>query len=490
VRRSLDAGLLEADPLGLRTDAPLLDAWLTFRDEVARGAVRPFTVPGHKQRLDLVGDVVAGDVPLYGGLDTVKQSAGVLAEAEWRAARFWGADWCRFSVGGSTHGNQALALAVGRPGDEVVVGRTLHRSLLLGLVLAGLRPVWVRAVVDAATGLPGAVPVTAVERALADHPAAVAVFLGDPSYVGTIADVAGHAEVAHSAGVPLVVDAAWSAHFGLSPLPPHPLAAGADAVVTSAHKMLPAVSQGAIVLAGTERLDAGRLDRAFDATHTTSPAGAILASIDAARALLERSGQELAAGLVAAVAVARARLAAVPGLRVLSGPLADGSAVDPAKLVVLLPGTGAHGMAVEHDLIAAGYPVEMADRDTIVAIVTLADDEASVAAFAEALALSVERHRGPARPVLPAAAWTVEPEQVIAPREAFFADRETVPASAAVGRVSAELVAPYPPGVPVLAPGERITAAALAALHAARDDGALIAYAADPALATIDVVRA
>ncbi len=394
-----------SDPLGLRDDAPLLDAWLTFREAAARGEVRPFTIPGHKQRTDLVGDVVAGDVPLYAGLDTMKQSGGVLAAAEQQAARFWGADWCRFSVGGSTHGNQALALAIGAPGDEVVVGRTLHRSLLLGLVLAGLRPVWVRPDVDPATGLPGPVPVAAVERALAEHPRAVAVFLGDPSYVGTVGDVAGCASAAHAAGVPLVVDAAWGAHFGLHPaLPPHPLAAGADAVVVSAHKTLPAVSQAALVLARTTRLDAARLDRAFEATHTTSPAGAILASIDASRALVERSGSALGERLVATVAAARDRLRRVPGLVVLEGPH-----VDAAKLVVLLAGTGAHGVTVESDLLSAGFPVEMADRDTIVAMVTLADDPATVAAFADALAASVQRNRGEPRPVVPAARLVGDP---------------------------------------------------------------------------------
>jgi arginine decarboxylase len=416
----------------------------------------------------------------------MKQSGGLLADAEHRAAAFWGADWCRFSVGGSTHGNQALALAVGAPGDEVVVARTLHRSLLLGLVLAGLRPIWVRPDVDAATGLPLGVPVAAVERALADHPAAVAVFLGDPSYVGTVGDLRGHADVAHASDVPLVVDAAWGAHFGLHPsLPPHPLAAGADAVVVSAHKTLPAVSQAALVLARTERLDPGRLDRAFDVTHTTSPAGAILASIDASRALLARSGSALAERLVGAVTEARRRLAAVPGLAVLQGPH-----VDATKLVVLLAGTGAHGVAVEADLLGAGFPVEMADRDTVVAVATLADDPGTVAAFADALVESVERRRGAPRGVVPTATWTVDPEQVAPPREGFFAPQVAVPVADAVGRVAAELVAPYPPGVPVLAPGERITAAALGALLAARDDGVRIAYATDPALATLQVLRA
>jgi arginine decarboxylase len=256
-------------------------------------------------------------------------------------------------------------------------------------------------------------------------------------------------------------------------------------VVVSAHKTLPAVSQAAVVLATTDRLDRARLERAFDATHTTSPAGAILASIDASRALLARSGGALAEQLVATVAAARRRLREVPGLAVLDGPH-----VDAAKLVVLLAGTGAHGVAVESDLLDAGFPVEMADRDTIVAIVTVADDPATVAAFADALAASVDRRGGRPRPVAPGAVWTVEPEQVVAPREAFFAHQETVPVADAVGRVAAELVAPYPPGVPVLAPGERVTAAALAALLAARDDGVRIAYAADPGLATLEVLRA
>ena len=153
-------------------------------------------------------------------------------------------------MAGSTHGNQALALAAGRPGRKIVVTRSLHRSLLLGLVLAGLDPVWVLPEVDPATGLPGPVPVRAVRAALAAHPGACAVFLGDPSYVGTTGDIAGHAAAAHEAGVPLLVDAAWAAHLGFHPdLPPHPLAAGADAMVTSAHKALPAYTQGALVLA-------------------------------------------------------------------------------------------------------------------------------------------------------------------------------------------------------------------------------------------------
>jgi arginine decarboxylase len=472
------------DPLGLAADAPLLAAWLDWMRRARAGQLSPMITPGHKQRYDLVGTVVAGDTPMYGALAPIKHADRLLDDAQARAAALWGADWCRFSVAGSTHGNQALCLAVGQPGQEVVITRTLHRSLLLGLVMAGLRPVWVRPDIDPRSGLPAAVPVRAVRDALAAHPGACAVILGDPSYVGTTGDLAGHARAAHEAGVPLIVDAAWAAYLGFHPdLPRHALAAGADAMVTSAHKTLPAYTQGALVLARTGRLDAARLDRAFDATHTTSPAGAILASIDAVRALLARDGAELCGRLLRGVAAARARLREVPGVDVLAGP-----GVDPAKLVVLLAGTGAHGGLVEADLIAAGLPVEMGDRDTIVPIVTMADDERRVAAFTGALVAAIERHRGQPRQPAATAAWTVQPQTVLAPREAFFARTETVAATAAIGRISAELVAPYPPGVPVLAPGELITEQALAALREVAADGGRIAYAADPALATFQVV--
>jgi arginine decarboxylase len=472
------------DPLGLRADAPMLAAWLDFTRQAEAGELIPMSVPGHKQRQDLVGAVVAGDAPFYGGLDTIKHADSLRLDAEARAARLWGADWCRFSVAGSTHGNQALALAIGQPGQEVIINRTLHRSLLLGLVLAGLRPVWVRTEIDPSSGLPAGVAVQTVRDALAAHPAACAVFLGDPTYVGTISDLAGHAAAAHAAGVPLIVDAAWAAHLGFHPdLPPHAIAAGADAMVTSAHKALPAYTQGALVLARTARLDPARLDRAFEATHTTSPTGSIMASIDAARALLATDGARLCGRLIRGVSASRKRLRDVPGVDVLDGP-----GVEPTKLVVLLAGTGAHGNKVEDDIIAAGMPVEMADRDIVVPIPTIADSEEQLAAFTTVLIDTIERHRGTPRQRTVAASWSVEPQPVLDPRDAFFAPNETVAAAAAVGRVSAELIAPYPPGIPVLAPGELITAEAVAALREVAADGGRIAYAADPGLATFQVI--
>jgi lysine decarboxylase len=264
-------------------------------------------------------------------------------------------------------------------------------------------------------------------------------------------------------------------------------------MVTSAHKALPAWSQAALVLARTERIDPARLDAGVEATATTSPAGAILASIDAARALLERDGATLLGEALAATRGARERLREVAGLILLDdsrgGPL-GGPRVDPLKLVLVLPGTGADGNAVEQDLLAAGLPVESADRDVIVAVVSLADTAATLSTLTEAVTVALGRHRGDPRPVAGPASYRVEPVSALPPREAFFAPTEAVPLEDAVGGVSAELVAPYPPGIPVLAPGERVTAQTLEALDAARRAGVRIAYAADPSLRTLRLVSA
>jgi len=473
------------DPADLRKDAPLLDGWLEFR----AAGVTPFTTPGHKQRLDLVGPVVRDDLPLYGGVDTVRQQHGRLAEAERRLARLWQADWGRISVGGSTHGNQTLMLALCRPGDRVIVPRTLHRSLLLGLVLAGAVPVWVRPEVDPRTGLPTHLPVERVARAFDEHPGIAAVFLVEPNYLGCLSDVGAIAALAHARGVPLAVDQAWGAYFGFHPgVPRHALQAGADALVTSAHKTLPAYTQSAFVLARTGHLDRDRLDRAYEATATTSPSGTIAASADAARALLARDGERLLGRLLELVEHARERLRPLPGLVLPCDVIDPSLGQDRAKLAIQIAGTGATGQAIEDDLVAAGVPVEFADRDTVIPIVSLADDRERVDRFVAAFATSLERHRRAPRTLRPSIAWSVEPQVVASPRDAFFAPHATLPVQQAIGRVSAELVAPYPPGIPVLAPGERISAEAIDGLREAMSHGTQVRYAADPSLRTLQVV--
>jgi arginine decarboxylase len=460
------------------SETPLADAVERFLADPGT----TFTVPGHKRNPALAYGPLAFDMPLVSGAEDSRMSGRVLEQAEALAARLWDGDWCRFSVAGSTHGNQSLALAIGSPGDSVIVARTLHKSLFAGLVLAGLHPIWVVPDVDPGTGLAGTVPAERVAAALADARQARGVFMVEPSYIGMLSEIEPIAAAAHAAGVPLLVDQAWGGHLGFHPdLPGHALGRGADALVTSSHKTLTAFTQGSLVVARTTLLDRGRLDEAFEMLHTTSPAAVILASTDRARALMEDRGEELLGATIRLVAGARERLRAVSGLHVVE-------AGDPAKLVLALSGTGADGFAVEADLLQDGIRFEMADRDTLVPVVTLADTAESIDRLATSLERSLARRSGPPRSPSPSAVWSLAPVTVLSPREAFFAPRERVPAAQAVGRVAAETAAPYPPGIPAIAPGELITADLLDALRAEAAAGSRIAYCSDPSLETLLVV--
>jgi lysine decarboxylase len=443
----------------------------------------PFQIPGHKGRTDLTGAIVDGDIPVLPGNHPHRISPSLILEAERLAAELWNADLCRFGVNGSSGSNHAAVMAVAGPGDKVIVSRTLHKSVLVGLVYAGVTPIWVRPEINPATGLPEYLPSTRLRETLAAHPDAKAVLIGEPSYVGTMSNIPRLAAAAHEFGIPLVVDAAWAAHYGFHPeLPNHPLAEGADIVVTSAHKTLPSYSQASFVLVKGDYVDLARFNKMFDSTQTTSMSGRILASIDAARALLERHGHELIGPVIEATERGRAALTAA-GIDVI-----DGEYIDPLKLVILLSGCGADGNKVEADLLAANIDVEMANRDVIIPMITFADTPDRINDLVKRIIDSVNAHRGEPRPIEILPAFSIEPQVVVTPREAFFSDYEVVDSADAVGRVSAEMICPYPPGVPVLSPGELITEAALSALFEARDMGVRIAFVADPTLKTLKVL--
>jgi arginine decarboxylase len=462
-----------------QSETPLADAVAAF----FAADVTPFTTPGHKRSPDLADPLLSLDLPLSAGADDLHLTGDVLGRAERLAAELWGADLCRFCVNGSTQGNQALALAVGGRNGRAVVARNLHKSLFAGLVLAGLEPVWVRPRVDEVSGLALELPAAHVAAALRAAPDARAVFLVEPNFVGVVSDVRTIVEDAHARGIPVLVDQAWGAHLGFHPLAPaHALALGADAMVTSAHKTLTGFTQSAYLFAAGGLLEPGRVIDAFDALNTTSVSAAILASLDRTRALMAARGEELLARTIELVSGARARLREIEGLGVLS-------ATDPTKLVLALAGTGCGGLDVERDLWADGVRLELANRDTLVPLVTIADTPGSIDRLVSSLERSLARRRGePRRRSGASAVWSIEPEVAMSPRAAFFAARETVRAAVAVGRVAAETVAPYPPGIPVLAPGEVVTAELLASLREAAAAGSRVAYCADPSLETLQVI--
>jgi arginine decarboxylase len=469
-------------------DAPLAAAVSRFYADP--GAA--FTTPGHKRAPWLADPLLALDLPLAAGADDARLSADFLGRAERLAAELWSAEDCRFSVNGSTHGNQAFALAVGAPGDRVAVSRNLHKSLFAGLILAGLEPVWMRPDVDPASGLPVGLSLEEVERAL--DQGVRAVMLVEPSYVGVISDLEAIVERAHAAGVPVIVDQAWGSHLGLHPeLPSGAMRVGADGMIISAHKTLAAFTQSAILLARSELLDYERLDAAFELLNTTSPSAAIAGSIDRARQIMAVRGHALLTQTLGLARRFRRELADVDGLVTVDAgmvePFKAAAGFDPLKLVLLLPGTGADGFAVEQDLSEVGVRVEMADRDVIIPLLTIGDHDVTVDRLIAGLRGSIERRRAEPRPSSSATMWRVRPEVAMTPRDAFFARRERVDAAQAIGRVSAETAAPYPPGIPVLAPGEIITAEMLEQLQSEADAGGRVAYCSDPTLSALVVVR-
>lgn len=472
----------------LRENAPLLDSYLSYFES----ARTPFTIPGHKQRTSQIdvdlGAVVDSDIPLYGGLDEIKLTNQTLRKAESLAAKLWGADYARFSTGGSTHANQAIVLALGAPGEKVAVSRTAHRSILSALVLAGLEPIWMVPTIDTTTGVPIGISVEELARALQEEP--IAVLLTEPGYLGTLSDLPALIELAHEKQIPVIVDAAWGGHFGFHhELPNHVIALGADALITSVHKALPGYSASALLLAQGKYLDLDRLEQSFETTHTTSPAGAPLASIDGVRALLQLRGTELIGKLLDNVIhfknIVQSEFALPIFLYSFDFPAGR---FDPTKIVLRVQQLGASGVEIEKELQSAGIRVEMADRDTIVFLATLADRREDFDALAEVLIPILKRHQEQRRESATALSWSVVPERAISMREAYFSKTVMVGAADAVGRISADLIAPYPPGVAVVAPGEVLTQTIIDGLAASKKAGVRIAYATDSTLKQYRVV--
>jgi lysine decarboxylase len=473
----------------LRESAPLLDAYLSYF-ESNRTA---FTIPGHKQkasRLDAgLGAVVDSDTPLYGGLDAIKLTQGVLKKAEALAAKFWGADYARFSTGGSTHANQAIILALGKPGEKIAVTRTAHRSVLSALVLTGLEPIWLTPEIDAKTGVPMGIPVSELEKTLDQKP--IALLLTEPSYLGTLSELEALISKAHSRDIPVIVDAAWGAHFGFnSNLPQHALQMGADALITSVHKTLPGYSASALLLAQGKLLNLDRIEQSFETTHTTSPAGAPLASIDGCRALLQTRGEELTGNLIDLVDSFKDKVEKASGTPVFLNAFDFPTGrFDPAKIVLRANLLGVSGVEVESELEKQKIRVEMADQDTIVFLATLADGTDDFDEVASKLIPILEKLRSNPRQTQTALSWSIVPKVGMSIRDAYFAETEFVKAADAVGRVSADLIAPYPPGVAVVAPGEELTKQIVDGLAASKKAGVRIAYASDPTLQTYRVTK-
>ncbi|RIK40697.1 MAG: arginine decarboxylase [Chloroflexi bacterium] len=487
----------EAEALDQR-EAPFWDGLLAYIGSDAQ----PFSTPGHKRGRGAPADARAifqalfdADIPHGGGVDTTQRSFDYLRRAERLAAAAHGGDDARFLVNGSTTGNLALLLTTCGDGDEVIVSRMLHKSVLAGIIFSGARPVYVVPEIDPQHNLPLDVPPQAVAAALEAHPQARAVVLVSPSYVGISSNLPEIAALCHAAGVPLLVDEAWGPHFRFHPaLPPSAMQAGADAGVSSTHKMLSALTQGSTLVARRGLLDLERLGTMVDMVQTTSPSALIFASLDASRRQMALHGEELLTHTLAVAARLRDALQEIDGLQVLGDTLLAGRpgvGWDPTRVFVDVHQLGLTGHEAEAVLRSEhGVYVEMSDLLGVELLVTIGDDEATIERAVRGFR-GLLRHRKPVRrsaAMRSTGSLLFSAEQAISPREAHQARWETVAIGAAAGRISTEALTPYPPGIPLVAPGERLSRAIIEYLHEGVAEGMHITGPSDPTLETLRVV--
>ncbi len=445
---------------------PLLEALM----EYIRSSPRRFHVPGHgggggapPELLDVTGrEVFSIDVTELPGLDDLNCPAGVIARAQELAARTFGAERSFFSVNGTTLGLQALMLAAGRPGGKVIVPGNCHRSVIGGLVLAGLAPVFINPAVVPGFYFAAGVPSGEMERALVEHPDALAVLCIHPTYYGAVGDLRGTASLVHGAGMSLLADEAHGCHLYFHPdCPAGALEAGADAAVQSLHKTGGSLTQSSLIHLKGGRMDGDRVFEAIKILQTSSPSYVLMASLDAARRRLANEGPSLMREVLDAAAWIRGELEGVSGIEIFGRNQLDGDGIfdyDPSRVVINVRGMGLEGPRAARWLARKhGIYVEMADRYNIVLALGLGVSREDCRHMVLAVRDLSLREGGRPLPGNIAAPAIIRGKPVLGPREAWFAPARPVRLDHAAGHVSAEWVAVYPPGIPVLIPGEEIS---------------------------------
>ncbi|MET8181255.1 ornithine decarboxylase [Streptomyces sp. NPDC005336] len=482
------------------TEAPVLEALARYH---GRGHL-PFTPPGHKQgrgtdpevRKVLGDEVFHADVLASGGPDDRLNSGRVLERAEALMADAVHADHTFFSTCGSSLSVKAAMLSVAGPHETLLVGRDAHKSVVSGLILSGVRPIWVEPRWDAERHIAHPPSATAFARAFADHPEAKGALVTSPTPYGSCADLRGIAEACHRAGRPLIVDEAWGAHLPFcSQLPSWAMDAGADVCVTSIHKMGSGLEQGSVFHLRGDLIDPAVLKSRADLLGTTSPSVLLCAGMDGWRRQMALYGEELIGEALRRAHAVRERIDAIDGLQVdgrteYTGPglAAD---LDPLPVVIDLAGLRISGYRAA-DWLRERHHVDahVADHRRISTQLTHADDDATTDALLTALRDLVD-HADGLRPTPEVAVPTpagLRMDQSRLPRDAYFGSIEDVPLDRAVGRVAAEMITPYPPGIPAVLPGERLKQPVLEYLRTGVEAGMNLPDAADPGLRTLRVV--
>jgi arginine/lysine/ornithine decarboxylase len=482
-----------------QSQAPIVDALADYHRKQRYG----FSPPAHRQGrgvdaavLEVMGrDAFRDDLLATSGLDDRSSSNGYLKRAETLMAEAVGADHAFFSTCGSSLSVKAAMLAVAGGQGELLVSRDAHKSVVAGLIFAGVEPRWIKVRYDDELHLAHPPSPEQVEQAWDAHPDAAGALIVSPTPYGTCADLAGIAEVCHRRGKPLIVDEAWGAHLPFcDELPTWAMDAGADVCVVSIHKMGMGFEQGSVFHLQGDLVDPSLLSACADLLMTTSPNVLLYSAIDGWRRQMVRDGRRLLRETLELVRFVRDEVEQRDGLHVLREELlaAEASAdLDPLHVLIDLSQLGITGYQAadwirEHCHVDLG----MSDHRRVDATMSMADDRDTAGRLLAALDALVEAAPGfekPPRIDFPSYS-DLEIEPVLLPRDAFFGPTEQVPVEQAVGRVCAEQVTPYPPGIPALIPGERINAGVVDYLRSGLAAGMSLPDPADQSLETIKVV--
>jgi arginine/lysine/ornithine decarboxylase len=459
--------------------------------------------PGHRQGRgadprvkEILGEgVFSSDVLNMNGLDDRRLSQGVLSDAQELMADAVGADQAFFSTCGSSLSVKTGMLAVAGPGEKLLISRNSHKSVIAAVIINGVTPIWVHPKFDAERHLAHPPEPDDVRRRLEEHPDAKGMLLVTPTNWGSCADIRGVARVCHEYGVPLIVDEAWGAHLPFHPdLPAWGMNAEADMVITSVHKMGGAIEQSSVFHLKGDRISAEVLKQREDLLGTTSSSSLVYATLDGWRRQMVERGEELLGAALARAWRIREAVAATEGFTVMGEEIVDEGLAfehDPLKIGIDVRDLGITGMqAAEWLRTECHVDVGAADTVRICPSLTHGDDDRAEALLVESLrrlakeAGTLERSPEVRLP----SPGALELEQALRPRDAFFGGVEHVPAARAAGRVAAETITPYPPGVPAVTPGEVITQEVVDYLVSGVKAGMLLPDAADQELETFRVV--
>lgn len=483
----------------MKINQPLCEA--VFNYEKAK--VYPLHTPGHKGGRGMEKSLLAAlgkraaaiDVSLMSELDDIHCPEGCLREAQELAAQVYGSDRCFFAVNGTTVAIHAMLMGALKPGEKVLVPRNAHRAVAGGLVIGDIEAVFLAPEYDDFFGINTQVRPEAVEQALAADPDIKAVLITSPNYYGLAADLQAIAEIAHSRGAVLLVDEAHGAHLGFSEaLPPSALQCGADACAQSTHKTLGALTQCSMLHVKGQRIEQKKIAAAMSLLTTTSPNYLLMASLDAARAQLAARGTEMAEAALAVAEKLRHSLCDIEGLEVLDSSILERSEVaafDGTKVTVNVAGLGITGIEAGEILRENGLAVELVDRNNVLFLLTYADDNEEIESIINKITdifCMIKKQNKPAMGLSNNCQMPVA-QQILSARQAFYADTEDVSLCEAVDRICAEQISFYPPGIPVIIPGELVSEEIISYCRSMLALGLPVSGPQDGSLTKIQVVK-